>query len=70
MTIHEALMVLAACKPELDDCGDCPLYAGVLIEDEDCQPRICRPCEVIGKLSVSLALRQFPGTLEAPHDQG
>jgi len=70
MTIHEALLVLATCDTEKDDCKECPLYASSPFMAPDGHTYLWSPCSMLESLKLVLSHRPFPLKVEAPHAQG
>ena len=70
MTIHEAMIVLAACDTTQDDCHECPLWPHFRYVDAEGLTREDRPCAMLGTLKVALALSPFPAKLQVPNVQG
>ena len=70
MTIHEALIVSAACDTDKDDCDKCPLYPELHWEDEERQVHHDSLCRMLERMKLALAHRPFPRKVEAPRAQG
>jgi len=70
MTVHEAMIVKAACDTEKDDCGACCLSGEMFLDLGELGKFLTSPCALLQGAELAVRDIPFPSKVEAPHDQG
>jgi len=70
MTVHEAMIVKAACDLDKDDCGECCLSGDMFLDVGELGTLRTSPCALLQGAEMAILGIPFPLKVEAPHDQG